>query len=187
MLLRATDNCRTRKGRPTMSIEPTGRRETRGFGEAVVFDRRLPAGIDDVWAAFADPERLQRWIGVWEGDPESGTVVFRMTAEGDDVPEETVRIQECTAPTRLRLRIGTLEDPDRYWDYEIDLAEDGGSTILTFATTVAGVHPVSDTAPGWEYYLDRLVAAHSGEDVAAIDFSRDYYPAMSEHYRSLFA
>jgi hypothetical protein len=37
--------------------------------------------------------------------------------------------------------------------------------------------------PGWEYYLDRLVAAETGGDVAAIDFDRDYYPAMQEHYR----
>ena len=37
--------------------------------------------------------------------------------------------------------------------------------------------------PGWEYYLDRLVAAETGGDLAAIDFERDYYPAMAEYYR----
>ena len=40
--------------------------------------------------------------------------------------------------------------------------------------------------PGWEYYLDRLVAAETGADVAAIDFD-DYYPAQSDHYRAMFA
>ena len=28
-----------------------------------------------------------------------------------------------------------------------------------------------------------VVAAETGGDLAAIDFERDYYPAMSEHYR----
>ena len=41
--------------------------------------------------------------------------------------------------------------------------------------------------PGWEFYLDRLVAAETGGDVAAIDFERDYYPAMVEHYRAELA
>jgi len=176
-----------------MNIEPTGRRETRSFGKAVVFDRRLPVGIDDAWAAFADPDRLQRWIGVWEGDPRSGTVVFRMTAESADAPEESVQIQECTPAKRLRLRIGVLERPDQadqpeqHWDYEIDFAESGGATTVTFAASANGIYPVSDTAPGWEYYLDRLAADYGGTDVARIDFSRDYYPAMCEHYRALFA
>ena len=38
--------------------------------------------------------------------------------------------------------------------------------------------------PGWEYYLDRLVAAETGGDPATVDFDRDYYPAMAEHYRA---
>ena len=40
--------------------------------------------------------------------------------------------------------------------------------------------------PGWEYYLDRLVAAESGGDPASLDFD-DYYPSQSEHYRSAFS
>ena len=39
---------------------------------------------------------------------------------------------------------------------------------------------------GWEYYLDRLVAAETGDDVDAVDFDRDYYPAMAAHFRGLF-
>jgi uncharacterized protein YndB with AHSA1/START domain len=170
-----------------MAIEPTGRRETRGFGEAVVFDRSFPTGADDIWALFTDPELLQRWIGTWAGDPASGSVVFRMTAEGADAPEETVWIDECDAPRTLRIRIGALESPDQHWAYEIGLVETDGATTLTFATSARGVYPVSDTAPGWEYYLDRLVAAQSGSDPSGIDFARDYYPAMSEHYRAMFA
>lgn len=39
--------------------------------------------------------------------------------------------------------------------------------------------------PGWEYYLDRLVAAETGGDPSAIDFDRDYYPALSSYYAGL--
>ncbi|MGS0686750.1 hypothetical protein ACVBEQ_16665 [Nakamurella sp. GG22] len=44
-----------------------------------------------------------------------------------------------------------------------------------------------ELGPGWEYYLDRLVAAETGGDVAGIDFDRDYYPAMVEYYRGQLA
>jgi hypothetical protein len=44
----------------------------------------------------------------------------------------------------------------------------------------------ADVGPGWDYYLDRLVAAETGGDVAAIDFT-DYHPADCEYYRSLFS
>ncbi len=56
-------------------------------------------------------------------------------------------------------------------------------TTLTF--TQPDIDPVEaeSVGPGWEYYLDRLVAAESDGDVDAIDFDRDYYPAMLEHYK----
>ena len=44
---------------------------------------------------------------------------------------------------------------------------------------------VESVGPGWEYYLDRLVAAETGGDPDAVDFARDYHPAMSGHYRPL--
>ena len=168
-----------------MSIEPTGRRETRGSGEAVVFDRRFSTTIDEVWASVTESDRLQRWVGVWEGDPASGGVVFRMTAEGDDVPPEAVTIHECAAPRTLRMRIGGRDDEADAGELELTLSEAGGTTTLTFAQSAASDHPVADVAPGWEYYLDRLVADLDGGDPASVDFA-DYYPAMCEHYRAMF-
>jgi len=170
-----------------MAVEPTGRRETRDFGEAVVFDRVFATGIAEVWASITETGRLENWIGVWEGDPASGSVVFRMTAEGDDAPPETVTIRECRPPHALRFRIAPGTSPAQGWEFEITLAEHDGATTLTFAQSVAGEIPISDVAPGWEYYLDRLVADRAGGDLHAIDFARDYHPAMSEHYRAMFA
>ncbi|WP_445996902.1 SRPBCC domain-containing protein [Okibacterium fritillariae] len=187
-----------------MAAEPTGRREAREFGEAVVFDRRFEAGIDEVWASITESAELQQWVGEWTGDPGSGSVQFRMTAEGDDVPAETVYLDECSAPSRLRARIymgggpdgdenGSGESepdasgPGDEWHWEITLAQTAGVTTLTFAQSVDGSIPVSDVAPGWEYYLDRLAAYLAGEDVSAINFERDYHPAQCEFYTSLFA
>lgn len=169
-----------------MKRTPTGRREHRSFGEAIVLERIFAAPIDDVWAAVTEPERLERWIGTWAGDPASGHVLFRMTAEGSEAPEEKVHIEECTPPRLLRARIPVGDQPGQEWHWELLLSHEGGRTTLTFTQSVAGDVPVSDVGPGWEYYLDRLVAAESGQDVSEIDFEADYHPAMSDHYRGLF-
>ena len=71
---------------------PLGRREHRDGAEHLVFTRTFAAPVDDVWAACTDPRRMERWIGTWTGDPASGEVVFRMTAEGEDVPEELAAV-----------------------------------------------------------------------------------------------
>jgi hypothetical protein len=62
------------------------------------------------------------------------------------------------------------------------LSETDGRTVLTFTQPQIDPVEAESVGPGWEYYLDRLVAAETGGDVAAIDFERDYYPAMAEHY-----
>ena len=43
----------------------------------------------------------------------------------------------------------------------------GGVTTLTFEQRGLTAAAASDIGPGWEYYLDRLVAAETGGDVAA--------------------
>jgi hypothetical protein len=39
--------------------------------------------------------------------------------------------------------------------------------------------------PGWEYYLDRMVAAETGADPGALVWD-DYYPGLRHHYRVAF-
>lgn len=64
-----------------MSTAASGRREVREGTDYIVLTRTFRAPIQDVWAAVTEPQRLERWIGTWTGDPESGEVTFRMTAE----------------------------------------------------------------------------------------------------------
>jgi uncharacterized protein YndB with AHSA1/START domain len=162
---------------------PTGYRETRDGHEVVVLTRQFPAAVEDVWAAVTEPDRLERWIGTWEGDPADGWVGFRMTAESPDASAERMWIDECDPPRRLATHSST---PYGDWHLALDLDEQDGVTTLTFAQRMSDPGVAADVGPGWDYYLDRLVAAETGGDVAAVDFA-DYHPADSDYYRALFS
>lgn len=177
------------------SIKPTGARELRDGVWHVVMKREFKAPIVDVWAAVTEPERMQRWVGTYSGDPASGQVEFRMTAEGDDVPEEPFTVEECTPPHRYVVRSQQeqpwsndpeLADDQVVWRMTVDLTESDGTTTLTFAQEMTRGDVAENVGPGWEYYLDRLVAAVTGADVAAVDFDA-YYPAQAQFYRDLFS
>jgi len=165
-----------------MSVVPNGRIEWDHEGHpTLVIVREFAAPIEEVWAAVTEPARLERWIGTFTGDPDSGSVMFAMTAESEDAPAEEMEIVECEPP---RLLAVTASAPGGQWHLRVALSEEDGRTLLTF--TQPHIDPVEaeSVGPGWEFYLDRLVAAESGGEVAAIDFERDYYPAMVEHYRA---
>jgi uncharacterized protein YndB with AHSA1/START domain len=161
---------------------PTGRIEQRDGQHVLVQSRQLRAPIEDVWAAVSEPERLARWIGTWEGDPRSGSVQFRMLFEGEH-PGETMTIRVCEPPRRLHL---TSHVGDEVWLLDLDLSHDDGVTTVTLTQLGVTAEQVADVGPGWDYYLDRLVDAETGEDPARRDFERDYHPATSAHYTAQF-
>jgi uncharacterized protein YndB with AHSA1/START domain len=99
---------------------PTGYRETRDGHDVVVLARQFPAAVEDVWAAVTEPDRLERWIGTWEGDPADGWVGFRMTAESPDASAERMWIDECDPPRRLATHSST---PYGDWHLALDLDE----------------------------------------------------------------
>jgi uncharacterized protein YndB with AHSA1/START domain len=171
-----------------MTPSTTGRRETRNGHDSVVLDRTFRAPIGSVWAAVTESDRLERWIGTWTGDPTTGSVLFRMNAEGDDAKPEAFTIHECEPPRRVSLTSQVVGEQTA-WHFVLELTEDPadpGTTTLTFSQSVPDAEMATGVGPGWEYYLDRLVAAETGGDVAGIDFD-DYYPAQSDHYRALFS
>ncbi|WP_110182766.1 SRPBCC family protein [Nocardioides solisilvae] len=168
-----------------MSPRPTGRRGTRGEQDRLVLERTFAAPVEAVWAAVTESERLARWIGTWTGDPATGSVALLMNAEGDDVRPQTFTILACEPPRLLELTAGA-EGGEEGWHLLLELDEHDGSTTLTFSQFVSDAETAAGVGPGWEYYLDRLVAAETGGDVAAVDFD-DYHPAQGDHYRSLFA
>ena len=163
-----------------MSVQPTGQISRQGDRLVLTITREFKAPIEDVWASVTESERLARWIGTFTGDPASGRVAFLMTAEGATEPEDMV-IRECDPPRALRV---TSNVGEGHWYLDLLLEERAGVTTLTFSQPDIDPVAAESVGPGWEYYLDRLVAAETGGDVGAINFDRDYYPAMQEHYRS---
>ncbi len=142
--------------RATSRPEAAGRREDRDGAPHVVIERTFRAPVTDVWAAVTEPARLERWIGTWAGDP----------------------------PRRLVLSWMSGATGGR-WHVELDLVEADGVTTLTFAQRVPDTATWRDVGPGWEYYLDRLTAAESDGDVAAVAWPD--YEGMAGHYERLFA
>jgi uncharacterized protein YndB with AHSA1/START domain len=174
---------------------PLGTRQARSGAERLVLTRTFAAPLEDVWAACTEPARMERWIGTWTGDPASGEVAFRMTAEGDDVPEEVYVVEVCEPPRRFVLRSRDAapfsadgSGPRLTWQHTLELDEADGGTTLVFTQVVpdgpVGAEVAASVGPGWDYYLDRLVSAVTGGDPGEIAF--DPYLERSGHYRGLF-
>ncbi len=160
-----------------MTIPATGRIVRKGSGQDIVIERTFRAPIADVWESIVDPERMNRWVGTWSGEAGTGKrVSFTMTAEEGATPEE-VLIHGCDAPKRLDVESFQGETS---WRMKLDLSESDGITTLVFSQNVeVSDEGASSYGPGWEYYLDRLVATHEGTPFASWD---DYYPAQVAYW-----
>ena len=154
-----------------------------GGAPNLVLRRTFAARAPEIWRELTASPRLERWIGRWEGDPKSGRVSFFMTAEGEDVPAEEYTILECDPPRRFA---GDTSASSGAWHLWFELAEADGATTLTFGQRLNPGEDVGSIGPGWEYYLDRLVAVHEGRDAATVAWE-DYYPAMQPAYERLVA
>lgn len=150
----------------------------------LVILRRFRATADAVWRELTESERLERWIGRWEGDPASGRVTFYMTAEGQEPEPEEYTILECDRPRRFS---GDTSQGSGSWHLWFELVEDvPGDTVLTFGQRLNPSEDVGSIGPGWEYYLDRLVAAQAGLDPDEVRWD-DYFPALQPAYERLVA
>jgi len=151
--------------------KPTGRVE----GNDLVLTRTFDAPIEDVWTSITKSESTARWYGSWTGTPGAGnTIKVKMLFEKDG-PESEVHIDTCDPPRRLVL---TTKGE---WGVkvEITLAQTGSVTELRFVHHLPDRKLARDFGPGWEYYLDNLVAARASEKLPTFD---EYYPAMQTHY-----
>lgn len=161
---------------------PTGRLIGTPDGVDLVLTRTFRAPVEDVWASVTDPERTARWYGRWEGEAGPGRVIKVQLAFEDGAPWADMHIDACEAPTRLAL---SANDTFGNWRLELLLgAGDDGTTELRFVQHMENADGVADIGPGWEYYLDNLVASRDGTPKPAFG---DYYPAQKDHYTELAA
>jgi len=145
----------------------------------LVFHRRYPYPIEDVWSAVTDSERLARWFGSYQGvGVVGGTVALTMTAEEDAGGEpSTVHIVECEPPGRLLVELPESETGS--WRIALTLSQEAGTTTLLFEQAVPPEMNMTDVGPGWHWYLDRLAASLVGAPMPDWD---DYYPALKSAY-----
>ncbi|MET1018605.1 MAG: SRPBCC domain-containing protein [Microterricola sp.] len=161
-----------------MSARPTGRLSQRDDGLYVLFDRLFKAPIEDVWHSLVNPTAMAKWIGTYTGNPATGGVRFLMSAE-EGGEWQYVTILECDPPHRF---VADSSEGELKLRVFCHLRESGGMTTLTFGQRIASVAETASMGPGWDYYLDRLVAARRDLPMPEWD---DYFPAHSEYYLEL--
>ncbi|MFE9748033.1 SRPBCC family protein [Saccharothrix saharensis] len=162
-----------------MTPTPTGRLFRTDKGSDLVLTRTFRALADDVWASLTEPERTARWFGPWEGEAGPGrTVKVQMVFE-EQGPWMEVRVDACDPPHRLAL---SMVDEAGTWRLELLLSEVDGETELRLVHHLSTEEGIGEVGPGWEYYLDMLVASRSG---AALPVFDDYYPSQKAYFEAL--
>lgn len=162
-----------------MTPSPTGRLIRTAAGSDLVLTRTFRALADDVWASLTEPERTARWFGPWEGDAAPGrTVKVQMLFEEQE-PWMELRIDACDPPRRLAL---SMVDEAGTWRLELLLSEVDGDTELRLVHHLSTEEGIGEVGPGWEYYLDMLVASRSGAPLPSFD---DYYPSQKAYFEGL--
>ena len=162
-----------------MMPQPTGRLVRKDDGVYLVLDRMFKAPIENVWTYFSRAPRLAEWLGDYTGSGATGAVKLRITADGHDAEWQDVTVMECAAPHRLHADVGPAGSSRRMFAH---LTEASGHTTVTVGRRLRSLTEEADQGPRWDYYLDRLVAAHDHKP--APEWS-SYGPAMTEHYRTL--
>jgi len=165
-----------------MTVKPTGHYQWRGDGLYIEFDRLFHAPIEDVWYSLTNRNAMKQWIGTYTGSPATGAVRFRMNAEGDYAEDEgwqAVSILFCDAPHHFVADGGTSPEHMRVF---ANVTERGGLTALTFGQRLYPGTDVASWGCGWDYYLDRLIAARNGSPMPAWE---SYFPAFTRYYREL--
>jgi uncharacterized protein YndB with AHSA1/START domain len=162
-----------------MAIERTGIVTEHGETCELTLERKVTADAIAVWPFLTESRELGIWFANYVGDPDSGEVVLSMTAEEGDATS-AVEILDCSAPEHLVVQ---TTDESGSWSLELELLdgghEPGSGTTIRFTQHELPLALLPDVGAGWEWYIDRLVAAIAGEPMPAWD---DYYPALRDAY-----
>jgi uncharacterized protein YndB with AHSA1/START domain len=155
--------------------QPTGRIR----GNDLVLTRRFRASMEDVWTSITDPSSTERWFGRWEGTPGTGNEIRVQMAFEDGQPWLTKKIEACEPPRRLVLTSVGSAFTSRL---ELALAATSDGCELELIHHGVNRAMIGDVGPGWEYYLDMLVAARDGSARPAF---AAYYPAQKAYFAGL--
>ncbi len=157
-----------------MSPKPTGHVR----GNELILTRSFRAPIDDVWTSVTAADSTARWFGRWEGEAGPGKTVRLQMLHEEGQPWTNVTIETCEEPRHL---VVTTQDDSGQWRIELTLTQTGETTELRFVHHLSDPKLAEHAGPGWEYYLDMLVAARAGGPPPSFG---DYYPAQQAYYQS---
>jgi hypothetical protein len=106
-----------------------------------------------------------------------------LNAEAEPVPPVRYDIHACEPP-RL-LSISARDDDYGHWRLTAELSEFNGATTLMLRQEDLDVGSLPETGPGWEWYLDRLVAVVSGTPPPTLDDFEASYLSMSAAHTAM--
>lgn len=162
-----------------MAIQATGRVVRDGRGLELIVERRMPVPVDEVWSWLTESKHLKKWIGVYRGKPVvGGTVDFTMTFEKDATPSP-ITILECRPQERLTIEWPVGEDT---WHISVGVASMDGATVVYLKQRLSNAREAGYIGPGWEFYLDCLIAAHAGKTLPEFD---PYLAVQQPYYERL--
>jgi uncharacterized protein YndB with AHSA1/START domain len=129
-------------------------------GTGVVrLEERYATGIEDLWDALTDPQRLERWLGKFEGDlREGGEFTAYYFASGW---EGRCRVEECDRPNRMVIHSVSEDQPDGSRS-EITLTADGDGTILVMEDDGLPLAHVAAYGAGNQIHLEDLASYLAG-------------------------
>ena len=134
-------------------------------GEGVVrMEDRFDTGIDDLWGALTDPDRLARWYGEVEGElSQGGEFRVRITLAG----ERTGKVEACEPPQHLLLEMRDPEarpgQPERTV-IEARLISEGAQTRMVWETRGLPVDLLPAYGAGIQIHVEHLADYISGRE-----------------------
>jgi uncharacterized protein YndB with AHSA1/START domain len=139
-------------------------------GEGVVrMEDRFDAGIDDLWEAITEPDRLAHWYGEVEGElSEGGEFRVRIALSG----ERFGQVEACEPPRRLLL---TLRDPDRQPGQpeqtvnDAQLIAEGAQTRLVWEARGLPVHLLPAYGAGIQIHVEHLADYIGGRELRNVE------------------
>jgi uncharacterized protein YndB with AHSA1/START domain len=139
-------------------------RSADGHGVVRIEDR-YDTGIDDLWSAIVDPDRLARWYGRVEGDLRLDGE-FRLFVDGSGW-DGVGRVEACEPPRRLQVR--TKESAEPYEEViEATLTPAGDQTILVIEARGMPLDKVAFYGAGWQIHAENLAAYLAGRGPADV-------------------
>src|SRR5436190_8545615 len=154
-------------------------------GEGVVrMEDRLDTGIDDLWGALTDPDRLAHWFGEVEDElSQAGECRVRIALAG----KRTGRVEACEPPQRLLL---TMRDPDpqpgqpEQTVIEAQLIAEGAQTRPVWEERGMPVNLLPAHGAGIQIHVEHLADYISGRELRNVETAGTSSSQPTKHWAS---